>query len=51
MAGSIPEDFIREIVDTTNIVTLVDGYLPLKKKGSYHHHKKDISPNGLCPFF
>ena len=32
MAGSIPEDFIREIVDTTNIVSLVDGYLPLKKR-------------------
>ena len=32
MAGSIPEDFIREIVDTTNIVSLVEGYLPLKKK-------------------
>ena len=42
MAGSIPEDFIREIVDTTNIVTLVDGYLPLKKKGKDHW--------GICPF-
>ena len=36
MAGSIPEDFIREIVDTTNIVSLVEGYLPLKKKGKDH---------------
>ena len=42
MAGSIPEDFIREIVDTTNIVSLVDGYLPLKKKGKDHW--------GICPF-
>ena len=33
MAGSIPEEFIREIVDTTNIVSLVEGYLPLKKRG------------------
>ena len=42
MAGSIPEDFIREIVDTTNIVSLVEGYLPLKKKGKDHW--------GICPF-
>ncbi len=42
MAGSIPEEFIREIVDTTNIVSLVDGYLPLKKKGKDHW--------GICPF-
>jgi len=42
MSGSIPEDFIREIVDTTNIVSLVDGYLPLKKKGKDHW--------GICPF-
>ena len=42
MAGSIPEDFIREIIDTTNIISLVDGYLPLKKKGKDHW--------GICPF-
>ena len=42
MSGSIPEDFIREIVDSTNIVSLVDGYLPLKKKGKDHW--------GICPF-
>jgi len=42
MAGSIPNDFIREIVDITDIVSLVDGYLPLKKKGKDHW--------GICPF-
>ena len=42
MAGSIPQDFIREIVDTTDIVSLVDGYLPLKRKGKDHW--------GICPF-
>ena len=42
MAGSIPQDFIREIVDTTDIVSLIDGYLPLKRKGKDHW--------GLCPF-
>ena len=32
MSGSIPKDFIREIVDMTDIVSLVESYLPLKKK-------------------
>ena len=42
MAGSIPQDFIRDIVDTTDIVSLVDSYLPLKRKGKDHW--------GQCPF-
>ena len=42
MSGSIPPAFIREIVDMTDIVTLVDSYVPLKKKGKDHW--------GLCPF-
>ena len=42
MSGSIPQDFIREIVDTTDIVSLIDGYLPLKRKGKDHW--------GICPF-
>ena len=42
MSGSIPPAFIREIVDLTDIVTLVDSYVPLKKKGKDHW--------GLCPF-
>ena len=33
MSGSIPKDFITEIVDMTDIVSLVESYLPLKKKG------------------
>ena len=41
MAG-IPKKFIREIVDMTDIVSLVEGYVPLKKKGKDHW--------GLCPF-
>jgi len=31
MSGSIPQDFIRDIV-STDIVSLVDSYLPLKRK-------------------
>ena len=42
MAGSIPQDFIRDIVDTSDIVSLVDSYLPLKRKGKDHW--------GQCPF-
>tara|TARA_B100001123_G_scaffold420715_1_gene527439 strand:- start:2447 stop:4267 length:1821 start_codon:yes stop_codon:yes gene_type:complete len=42
MPGSIPPNFIREIVDITDIVTLIDSYVPLKKKGKDHW--------GLCPF-
>ena len=42
MAGSIPSDFIREIVDVSEIVSLIDSYMPLKKKGKDHW--------GICPF-
>ena len=42
MSGSIPKDFIAEIVDMTDIVSLVESYLPLKKKGKDHF--------GQCPF-
>ena len=42
MAGSIPSDFVREIVDVSEIVSLIDSYMPLKKKGIDHW--------GICPF-
>ena len=42
MSGSIPNGFITEIVDMTDIVSLVESYLPLKKKGKDHF--------GQCPF-
>jgi DNA primase len=42
VSGSIPKDFITEIVDMTDIVSLVESYLPLKKKGKDHF--------GQCPF-
>ncbi len=42
MTGSIPKEFIRDIVDSTDIVSLVDSYLPLKRKGKDHW--------GQCPF-
>ena len=42
MSGSIPKEFISDIVDMTDIVSLVDSYLPLKRKGKDHW--------GICPF-
>jgi len=42
VAGSIPSDFVREIVDVSEIVSLIDSYMPLKKKGKDHW--------GICPF-
>ena len=42
MPGAIPSTFIREIVEISDIVTLIEGYVPLKKKGKDHW--------GLCPF-
>lgn len=42
MSKSIPRDFIRAIVDSSDIVTLIEKYVPLKKKGKDHW--------GLCPF-
>ena len=42
MSGFIPPTFIREIVDITDIVALVDKYVPLKKKGNNNW--------ALCPF-
>ena len=42
MSGSIPSTFIKEIIETTDIVGLIENYLPLKRKGKDHW--------GLCPF-
>ena len=35
MAG-IPKRFIRDIIDMTDIISLVEKYVPLKKKGKDH---------------
>lgn len=46
MAGLIPQDFLDSILERTDIVELIDGYLPLKKQGTsfaaccpFHHEK------------
>jgi len=40
--GRIPEDFIQQVLDRTDIVAVVDRYVPLKKAG--------INYQARCPF-
>ena len=42
MGGHIPEDIIKSVVEATDIVALINEYVPLKQAGSYF--------KGACPF-
>ncbi|NBX84212.1 MAG: DNA primase [Gammaproteobacteria bacterium] len=42
MAGTIPQNFIDELIQAVDIVELIDGYVPLKKTGT--------SYSSCCPF-
>jgi DNA primase len=42
MAGLIPQPFIDDLLNRTDIVELIDGYVPLKKRGNSH--------SACCPF-
>lgn len=42
MAGTIPQNFIDELLQAVDIVELIDGYVPLKKTGT--------SYSCCCPF-
>ncbi len=42
MAGLIPRDFIRELLDRVDIIDVIDARVPLKKKGANH--------SACCPF-
>lgn len=42
MAGTIPQNFIDELLQVVDIVELIDGYVPLKKTGT--------SYSCCCPF-
>lgn len=42
MAGTIPENTIREVIERSDILEVVEKYVPLKKKGRNFM--------GLCPF-
>ncbi len=43
MAGFIPQDIIEQVLNQTDIVTLVEQYIKLNKKSSSNYF-------GLCPF-
>lgn len=42
MKGLIPQDFIDEVLAKTDIVSFIDGYVPLKKQG--------VGYSACCPF-
>ena len=42
MAGKIPQNFINDLIDRTDIVDIVDSYIPLKKTGKNY--------KACCPF-
>ena len=42
MAGKIPQDFIDELLTRTDIIDVIDAYVPLKKTGKNH--------KACCPF-
>ena len=51
MSGLIPQPFIDELLNRTDLVELIDSYVPLKKRGNSHtaccpfHHEKSPSFN------
>ena len=42
MAGLIPQQFIDDLLDRTDIVEIIDGRVALRKSGQNY--------SGLCPF-
>lgn len=42
MSGRIPQNFIDDLINRTDIVELIDGFVPLRKAGSNYQ--------ALCPF-
>jgi len=42
MPGKIPQNFINDLIDRTDIVDIIDSYVPLKKTGKNH--------KACCPF-
>ena len=51
MSGLIPQPFIDELLQRTDLVELIDSYVPLKKRGNSHvaccpfHNEKSPSFN------
>ena len=42
MSGRIPQSFLNELLDRTDLVTIIDEHVPLKKRGNTHI--------ACCPF-
>ena len=51
MAGFIPDEFIQRILDETDVVSLIDSFVPLKKKGKDHWAQCPFCDDGSNPSF
>ena len=51
MSDFIPEDFIQKVLEDSDIVSLVDSYVPLKRKGKDHWAQCPFCDDGKNPSF
>ena len=51
MSNFIPEDFIQKVLEDSDIVSLVDSYVPLKRKGKDHWAQCPFCDDGSNPSF
>ena len=51
MSDFIPEDFIQKVLEDSDIVSLVDSYIPLKRKGKDHWAQCPFCDDGSNPSF
>ena len=51
MSDFIPEDFIQKVLEDSDIVSLVDSYVPLKRKGKDHWAQCPFCDDGSNPSF
>ena len=49
MSDFIPEDFIQKVLEDSDIVSLVDSYVPLKRKGKDHWAQCPFCDDGSNP--
>ena len=51
MSDFIPEDFIQKVLEDSDIISLVDSYVPLKRKGKDHWAQCPFCDDGSNPSF
>ena len=51
MSDFIPEDFIQKVLEDSDIVSLIDSYVPLKRKGKDHWAQCPFCDDGSNPSF